>query len=519
MSCPEDVIASLDARILALEQELAGLKYVRNGLTLLYRLPDELLLNIAGHLILKQKEVPRRDLFSICAVSRRLRHLFNSSPELWSHVDSSWKRGCLDHFLSSARDHPLHLVINMPWNNVSRHTGIISESMPRLTSVFGAVYHDMDGTSLWSELNTAAAASTLRSIELISSNKSATFIEGGLMTGVCPGLTSLALVKVVIVEVLPPFPLLQRLKLWSTKSNMHSLRNLLLHSPLLKGISLSAVLCERGSELDFAEILQFVRLPDLEDLEIKDELRNVADLLGMMPDPRVLFTVHITALEERFSWSSMHGLNGGIISRLKHFWQTASCAEFPEGYVISECLEVYAWPSIIFRSTRGDGGPSIDYRSFSTSIAEHDPLLPSVKTLYLSCRGRQSVGSMIPTDKIAIEFLPGVRTLIITSARWGTSSGLQRLEQWLLSQHDSGRALQLVQFMGCSKSYKPLFDRLVSGGVAEAVTWERHYTPSLATNWAESPAIYTSPYIPVSTDGEESDDVDRFENEDEEWRF
>jgi hypothetical protein len=518
MSCPEDVIASLDARIFALEQELAGLKYVRNGLTLLYRLPDELLLNIAGHLILKQKEVPRRDLFSICAVSRRLRHLFNSSPELWSHVDSSWKRGCLDHFLSSARDHPLHLVINMPWNNVSRHTGIISESMPRLTSVFGAVYHDMDGTSLWSELNTAAAASTLRSIELISSNKSATFIEGGLMTGVCPGLTSLALVKVVIVEVLPPFPLLQRLKLWSTKSNMHSLRNLLLHSPLLKGISLSAVLCERGSELDFAEILQFVRLPDLEDLEIKDELRNAADLLGMIPDPRVSFTVHITVLEERSSWSSVHGLNGGIVSRLQRFWHTASRTEFPEGYVISECPRAYVWPSIIFRSTRCDGGPSVDYRSFST-IAEHDPLLPSVKTLYLSCGGGKSIGSMIPTDEISMNLLPGVRTLIIISARWGTSSGLQRLEEWLLSQRDSGRALQLVQFRGCSKSYRPLFDRLVSGGVAEAVTWERRYIPSPVTNRARSPAIDTSYYIPADSGGEESDDVDSFENEGEELAF
>jgi hypothetical protein len=518
MSRPEDVIASLDARILALEQEVAGLKYIRNGLTLLYQLPDELLLNIAGHLILKQEEIPRKDLFSICAVSQRLRHLFNSSPELWSRVDSSWKRGCLDHFLSSAADHPLHLVINMLKMSTLGHTGILSELMPRLTSVAGTVHYDMDGTALWSKLNTTVAASALRSIELSSSNFKTVIEDGGLMTAFCPGLTSLALVNVVIVGELPPFPLLQRLKLWGTQCDPHGLHDFLLHSPFLKGISLSAVLGKRESALGFAEILQLVRLPNLEDLEIKDELRNAADLLGMIPDPRVSFTVHITTLEERSSWSSVHGLNGGIVSRLQRFWHTASRTEFPEGYVISECPRAYVWPSIIFRSTRCDGGPSVDYRSFST-IAEHDPLLPSVKTLYLSCGGGKSIGSMIPTDEISMNLLPGVRTLIIISARWGTSSGLQRLEEWLLSQRDSGRALQLVQFRGCSKSYRPLFDRLVSGGVAEAVTWERRYIPSPVTNRARSPAIDTSYYIPANSGGEESDDMDSFENEGEELAF
>jgi hypothetical protein len=104
-------ISDLDARILALEQEIFHLKNVRNGLSPLHRLPDELLLHIAHFVVFEREDVSRTSLLAISSVTRQLRSLFVNSYQLWSYIDLNWSDTSLFQFLERAHNHPLHCIV------------------------------------------------------------------------------------------------------------------------------------------------------------------------------------------------------------------------------------------------------------------------------------------------------------------------------------------------------------------------------------------------------------------------
>jgi hypothetical protein len=464
-----DTIASLDARILALEQELSRLKVIRNAFSPLYHLPDELVVHVARYVVFENGALSRARLLTICAISRHLRHLFFRTRELWSYLDFSWSALCLQYFLHRAGDHLLHASRDPDVASEVEQTKTLELCMPKVASFSGRICPGPKG-DVWLDVLNTPNATNLRSLSLTNP-----FIgwEAPVkrlsISESWSNLVTLQLVNIESIMEFPPLPTLQRLDVDGPGDSPSNIYSIISQAPRLRWIKLVSSLADIPESW---KPERPVELPDLESLTIEDKLPAVHALLGMLPNPRIAFKIIVYPSfvnePEVHAWSSERGPHGVIVSRLLQFWTAVTEAEFPPGFLICQ-----VWgnvqPYISFEPS-DHSGTQVTYRA-RAAITTPDPLLSHICALMCHNNGNQC-HTLLPSD-VDLELLPNIGSLIISYAPSEEPEDIRRLEDWLTARRTAGTALLRIGFSKCNEVLRPFYHRLRANRVATRIKWER----------------------------------------------
>jgi hypothetical protein len=463
-----NTIASLDARILALEQELSRLKVIRNAFSPLYHLPDELAIHIARYVIFENGALSRARLLTICTISRHLRRLFLRTGELWSYLDFNWPALCLKLFLDRAGDHLLHASYDPEVSSSLEPTKVLELCMPKVASFSGRIFTGIDGDAWLDVLNTPNATN-LRSLSLTNPfGRWDAPIKKLSINESWSSLVSLQLVNIESIMEFPPLPTLQRLDIAGLGYPPGDIYSLISQAPRLRWIKLVGSL---GDIPESWKTERPVELPDLESLTIDDKLPAVHALLGMLPNPRMAFKTSIYLIPmpefDRFAWSSERGPHGVVVSRLLQFWIAATQAEFLTGFLICQVWERMQ-PYICFESS-DPSGTQVSYRA-RAAITAQDPLLSHIHALIFDNQG-SACHALLPDD-LNLALLSGIQSIIISYSSSEEPEDTHRLEDWLIARRTAGKELYMVGFRECNEVLRPFYYRLRENKVATRIQWQ-----------------------------------------------
>ncbi|TFK65487.1 hypothetical protein BDN72DRAFT_773315, partial [Pluteus cervinus] len=109
----EIAFIGIDKEIAAMQETIRELRTFRNTFTPSYRLPPEILSRIFSLIRLFSTLVPRSHGLSslqwvaVTSVSKHWRNVAIRSPELWSHISSSYPKPLLQEWLQRSKASPL----------------------------------------------------------------------------------------------------------------------------------------------------------------------------------------------------------------------------------------------------------------------------------------------------------------------------------------------------------------------------------------------------------------------------
>jgi hypothetical protein len=463
-----NTIASLDARILALEQELSRLKVIRNAFSPLYHLPDELVVHIARYVVFENGALSRARLLTICTISRHLRRLFLRTGELWSYLDFNWPALCLKFFLDRAGDHLLHTSYDPEVSSSLEPTKVLELCMPKVASFSGRIYPGPTGDAWLNVLNTPNATN-LRRLSLTNPfGRLEAPTQKLSISESWSSLLSLQLVNIESIMEFPPLPTLQRLDIAGLGYPPGDIYRLISQAPRLRWIKLVGSL---GDIPESWKPERSVELRDLESLTIEDKLPAVHALLGMLPNPRMAFKINIYLIPmpdfDRHAWSSERGPHGVVVSRLLQFWTAATQAGFPTGFLICQVWE--RMQSYICLESSDPSGTQVSYRARATITAQ-DPLLSHIHALICDNQG-SGCHALLPDD-INLTLLSGIQSMIITYTSSEEPEDTSRLEDWLIARRTAGKELYMVGFRECNEVLRPFYYRLRANKVATRIQWQ-----------------------------------------------
>jgi hypothetical protein len=236
---------SKTARVWVMERDLTE---TRNACTPFGGLPEELLIQIAVHLIhsdtqsFDQLRDWVRVLISIC---HRIRGIFEATPELWVHVSLSWEAPCIDKFLFCAAAHPLRIQLDCAKLRepvTEPMLGLVYNARSLVTSCSYPEMYPPERhlpTFFASLRNLGSGMPSLHTLTIREDWwNDGTMDDWHLLHVAHPHLTSLTLTSVQVRGRLLPLPQLQSLELSFTMIQPDVLRNFLIQSRMLRIVRL-----------------------------------------------------------------------------------------------------------------------------------------------------------------------------------------------------------------------------------------------------------------------------------------
>jgi hypothetical protein len=446
----------------------------RNACTPFGGLPEELLIQIAVHLIYSDTQSfdQLRDwvrvLISIC---HRIRGIFEATPELWVHVSLSWEAPCIDKFLFCAAAHPLRIQLDC-----AKLREPVTEPM------LGLVYNARSLVTSCSypemcppERHLPTFFASLRNLGSGMPNLHALTIRGNwwddgttydwhLLHVAHPHLTSLTLTSVQVRGRLLPLPQLQSLELAFTMIQPDVLRNFLTQSRMLRIVRLTHPL------LGYMPLsLEPAGLPHLIELDIGDSQDQALALSSLFPDPSAIFHFKVSdsALPAAV-WSSTEGPYEPIISRFQRLQLSTVARDDSLDTASIEFTPNSQRGNDRLTATMELGSETLPlFLRCRCMLATSGHMLDRVTVLSIHC-GNIGESSKHERRRLGIYF-PSVEQLVLGHAqRWQNK---QIIETLIVKQCRKWKYLRSIEFDYCSVYIKRFFHLLLAGQIAPSVTW------------------------------------------------
>jgi hypothetical protein len=450
-----------------LRQAIAAAKVARNKHMPLGRLPADVLIPIAAHIVAATVRAfeaggSKPALLALTAVCAHVRTVLLDAPELWTCIDCSWKEPLVDACVSRAGARPLHVCSGVR---------CLSETPAgRKLTTLGARASSLSVLSLspepwrWHILRrlpaidlplvvsiTIADASQPGWSQMVSVDSQA------LSSAVHARLLHLTL-RDVRVDTFTSLPALQRADLHSVGMPAEALAAFFAAAPQLVELSIVAVRLRLYTRSVPAPTASFL-LPCLRRLHVEGETWDVCVVLNKLCPPR-----------ER-----LHVVADGRARPFDMGYDPACALHALPACVASFCGA--RAPTCGFRVDCRDPEPCATLELASAQPALHvlQYAIPLDSPLLVHVRTAVFTGPYFSTALFAdTAALPHAEHLVFRGASFGTSAPADRarvqpLEAWLAARPP----LRALEFVGCSKGVKALYTRLSSGHAAEEVVWRK----------------------------------------------
>jgi hypothetical protein len=452
-----DTIASLDERIHAPEQELVQAKCRRNALTALCRLPDELIVHIAQHLIAGSKWERPRVFAPFLSVCQYLRTLLIDASMLWTQVHFTWSTTWIDQCLARSKTQKLDVSVRVHESARSKNERLF-QCLDRVSSIY-VEFHDRQLVlDFWNRVNSCSAFTPQKLQLLYARGRMAPSDLEYPNRDACMHLTTLDLFGSSNVPFCTSMPVLQTLVLQDVKLPLLDLRQLLVFSRLLRCVELRNM--QYTDLASFAFTTDRVCLPFLHEFDLDADVETVWATLRVMPDPMSVFKVQLGTHNEGGSGWLSSGTNGMITARLQEFWTRTSghVNDFPPGSVGPHCGTRWCHlRSGIEFASDDEKLPFLRYFSHCI-ITTNDPMLRHVKHVYLRCRGRLNFMPHMNGLGDYLELFPNMEELVLQRAHWdpATSKGrecVRVLKSWLVTRYSRNiqpLGLRFMVFESCT---------------------------------------------------------------------
>jgi hypothetical protein len=495
--------------------QITGPKTKRNGLT---QLPNELLIRIAAYLVRAAVPDLPYDFLALTAVCMRLRLLYISTPELWTRISTDWDEAILEDFLARAAAYPLHLVVNSTDADGGCQV-LQSKCLHRAKTLQITLRDEEDDANSENDANneedddnTSSQAQEvmrllrntdapgLRQLVLYDAMFLAWSENPGWMMELdvpsdasCVGLTSLKLLSIHVITM-PALPALRSLDMNQCSVPPESFHAALFKAPKLEHLYLRSSLLHELTDKPTPP-MERVALHSLRYLFVQSIALSVASMIDMLPDPSEAFLVIIEREGDSRPWSSTTGAHASVLARLTHFWNSKTgSSNLPRGQFICDSenplIGYHNYISLGARpSNKGfDCYPAVYYYAPCNAAARDDPLIDTVHAVHFkypfplgSTRtrigdsiipgaGHPKVLSLQQAEKVVIQYL---RPENVPS--WMTEA----LEAWLVSRLEPGSSLRSIEFRGCAKTARPLFERIEGQSSVHNVTWIYDIAPEV----------------------------------------
>jgi hypothetical protein len=466
-------LAELDARIRTLEDELIRLKVSRNAHAPLFRLPDEVLVKIAGpglltnetHAQFRAVVIPPPALYALSAVCARLRAVLTGAPALWAAIDFRWAAHRIACHLGRARTHPLHCQV------------VASEPHPRLARCLqnaravGAIRSPAVLALLKDTAAPAMRALWARDVRAWRVD------ETSLHPSIAAGLATLHLDGASVARF-PVLPALRSLTLRSLQCGVDALAGLLASSPGLASVTLANACSDARAPTQGAAAL--ARLPDLRALTIDDNCAAREVLLSILPNPSRHFEVNMHAMA-RARTGTGRSIVDLAMHRMAQFWSgkahtvsactvTSRWGEAARGS--SELVEYHAAESPV-----RDGGMSASCAG-AGQIRKDEPFLAAVRTLRLEGWPVSVLADAHDGEPTGahprLNWFPAVEHLVL---QWRPFDQVQlhgpraggELEDWIAARSREGRPLRSIKIVSPPTAFGAIQDRLFAGRFADTI--------------------------------------------------
>jgi hypothetical protein len=444
---------ALDARIYALEHELARLKRKRNQFAFLLCLPTEIIVAIVKEsLPEKELELPGA-LYALTSVCSHLRFLLIDTPSLWTLVNFFWKYKSADQidlFMNRSAQYPLRVVVPIDEDFEDADERII----PCLTRAYSIKVLFFSGSFAQRFLDTlesldpfALERLDLRADALPELEELVILSPEFISAAMCRTLVTLRIFK-FFVSGFPRLPCLRNLHIDESVLSIADLHGLLSHTPLLQSVRLTNILyIEPEPDSPF---VPRALLPRLEYVELSSYDEAVASMINVIPNPRLGFVVDLQGpLEGPLTpCSSSTGISGLVASRLREFRP----GDWPSGVVNSTISRGTTGGAISFR-TAPDITPSLLYGAAYTAFS-HDPMLSHIVHVDLFCQGHPNTMPHMQSLETFLNHFPSLASLSIHRPNWelddGQNACTRAIEGWLTERDEKGQEpFPSIRFRHC----------------------------------------------------------------------
>jgi hypothetical protein len=472
-----NTIASLDERIHAPEQELVQAKRRRNALTALCRLPDELIVLIAQHLIAGSKWERPRVFTPFLSVCQYLRTLLIDASMLWTQVHFTWSTTWIDRCLARSKSQNLDVSVSVRVNAKqaprSKYEQVF-QYLNRISSMCVEFYDSDLVLDFWNRVNSCVAFAPRKLVLHSYYTRMAPSDSGTLNRDACTHLTTLRLFRYSNIPFCTSMPVLQTVVLQDITLPLSDLRQLLVSSRLLQVVELR--------QMQYTDLASFVFttdrvcLPFLHELDLDGDAETVWATLRVMPDPTSVLKVQLGTHDARRSVWSSFGINGMITARLQAFWTRTSghVNDFPPGSVGPYCST--GWCHLRSGLEFASDEEKLPYlRYFShCSITMDDPMLRHIKQVYLRCRGHLNFMPYTHGLGNYLDLFPNMEELVLQRAHWdpATIKGrecVRTLKSWLVTRYSRNiqpLGLRSVVFESCTDDTVQMYCEYMPNAIA-----------------------------------------------------
>jgi hypothetical protein len=455
-----------------LRQAIAASKAARNRHMPLGRLPADVLIPIAAHIVAAgvpafQAGRSKPALLALTAVCTHIRMTLLGAPELWTYIDCSWKESLVDAWVHRAGTRPLH---------VSSGARCLAETAAarRLTTLgarassLSVLIRAGNGRDSWHMLQRLPVIDLplIMSITFMDPSPPGwasmfSVTSQALSSAVRARLLHLALRDVYFATSASiSLPALQRADLHSIFISDESLVAFFAGAPQLAELSMVAFKLHGHKQIMPPPTPSFLP-PPLRRLHIEGETRDVCVVLSMLSPPSERLHVVVDGRVPPRSQLEYDAVRA--TAALPTFVTNFCRAHAPTCSFQVDCRASEPCATLQLASDHSD------MHIVQHAIPLDSPLLAHVRTAVLT-------GSYFPTSLFADPAaLRHAEHLVFRGASFGTSAPAdwartQPLEAWLAARRPPLRALE---FVGCSKGVKALYTRLSSAQAAEEVVWRK----------------------------------------------
>jgi hypothetical protein len=478
----------IDAKIEILERELQRLRADRNSLTIITRVPAEVLI-----LVCKELRSSSRHPGALNSFLNTCRYIYRtgiSTPELWTYLNSAWGPDWLN--LCMARAHSLPLTVL--YDTMGRHKR--HEELDYSTLVSRASVVDIDYSSsvplpITIKKALQSRAPLMESITIRSSHQHRFGFGNHLIGGTCGSLQSLNLTHAVLSQA-PDLPSLRNLVLTSCLLQIDCFIQMLEVSPLLEDVRLDDI--DLGLESYFTPEHDTVvpKLVNLQKLSISQHRQEpVPTLLEIMSHPSSSLELNLWPFTHEGSWTTVLASSShSIVAYMEHFWKSATGQDkLPYFKFVHSCSWVPARPRIDplhythmlkldHRRNIGEQSPPVHlFLSATYHLINDDALGSQIRTLQLDLGGDR-IGLRRQAHAMNVDLLTHLEHLYIEKAfkhdwLWELHGehDMEELHEWVRQLAAAGRPLKTITFYRCRKEIRELLDDIVDNQLVEEGYW------------------------------------------------
>jgi hypothetical protein len=452
-----------------LRQAIAVAKAARNRHMPLGRLPADVLIPIAGHIVAArvpalQAGRSKPALLALTAVCAHIRIALLGAPELWTYIDCSWKEALVDAWVHRAGTRPLHICSGARCLAETPAARRLTTLGARASSL-SVLIRTGNGRDSWHMLQRLPVIDLplIMSITFMDPSPPGWASMFSVASQALSGAVRARLLHLELRNVRfaasTSFPALQRVDFHSVYISDHALVEFFAGAPQLAELSMVAFKLYSYPHIVPPPTLSLLP-PPLRRLNIEGDTRDVFVVLSMLSPPNE--RLRVVADGRVPPRSQLEYDAGHTAADLPAFVASFCRAQAPTCSFQVDCRAPQPCATLELASTQ----PDMHVLQHATPL--DSPLLAHVRTAVLT-------GPNFPTALFADPAaLPHADHLVFRGASFGTSAPADRarvqpLEAWLAARPP----LRVLEFVGCSKGVKALYTRLSSAQAAEEVVWNK----------------------------------------------